>query len=98
MSTFSGLSVGLSSLFAQRRGLELTGHNIANANTEGYSRQRVRLAADGGPMVPALHSRYDGTGGGVSVLGTDRLRDAFLEGRAVQAPDREARCCRPRLG
>jgi flagellar hook-associated protein 1 FlgK len=34
MSTFSGLNVGLSSLYAQRRGLELTGHNVANANTE----------------------------------------------------------------
>ena len=83
MSTFSGLNIGLSSLLAQRRGLELTGHNVANSNTEGYTRQRVRLAADGGPITPAMHSRYTGAGNGVTVADTQRLRDAFLEGRAV---------------
>ncbi len=84
MSTFSGLNIGLSSLFAQRRGLELTGHNIANANTEGYSRQRVRLQGEGGPITPAVHAVYDGVGNGVSVAGTQRLRDDFLEGRALK--------------
>ena len=44
MSDFAGLRVALSSLYAQRRGLELAGHNVANANTEGYSRQRVDMA------------------------------------------------------
>ena len=84
MSTFSGLSIGLSSLYAQRRGLELTGHNIANANTEGYSRQRLRLEADGGPLVPALHSRWNGAGNGVTTADVERLRDVFLEARSVQ--------------
>lgn len=84
MSTFSGLHTGLSSLYAQRRGLELTGHNISNVNTEGYSRQRLDLKANGGPVVPAMHSLYDGVGNGVQVDGVDRLRDAFLESRAVQ--------------
>jgi flagellar hook-associated protein 1 FlgK len=84
VSTFSGLSVGLSSLYAQRRGLELTGHNIANANTEGYSRQRLRLQADGGPLVPAIHSRWNGAGNGVTTADVERLRDVFLEARSVQ--------------
>jgi flagellar hook-associated protein 1 FlgK len=84
MSTFSGLSVGLSSLYAQRRGLELTGHNIANANTEGYSRQRLRLEADGGPVIPAIHSRWNGAGNGVTTADVQRLRDVFLEARSVQ--------------
>lgn len=83
MSTFSGLNVGLSSLYAQRRGLEVTGHNIANANTEGYSRQRARLQGEGGPVVPAYHSRWNGTGNGVTVADVQRLRDVFLESRAV---------------
>ena len=73
MSTFSGLSIGLSSLYAQRRGLELTGHNVANANTEGYSRQRVRLQGEGGPITPAMHSVHHGVGNGVSVVDTQRL-------------------------
>lgn len=84
MSTFSGLNVGLSSLFAQRRGLELTGHNVANANTEGYSRQRVQLQGAGGPTTPAMHSRWDGAGNGVTIAGDERLRNAFLEGRSLR--------------
>jgi flagellar hook-associated protein 1 FlgK len=84
VSTFSGLSVGLSSLYAQRRGLELTGHNISNANTEGYSRQRLRLQADGGPLIPAIHSRWNGAGNGVTTAEVERLRDVFLEARSVQ--------------
>ena len=84
MSTFSGLSVGLSSLYAQRRGLELTGHNIANSNTEGYSRQRLRLEANGGPIVPAIHSMWNGAGNGVTAADVQRLRDVFLEARSVQ--------------
>ena len=84
MSTFSGLNIGLSSLYAQRRGLELTGHNVANANTEGYSRQRVQLQGSGGPVTPALHATYDGVGNGVDILTDQRLRDAFLEARGVK--------------
>jgi flagellar hook-associated protein 1 FlgK len=84
VSTFSGLSVGLSSLYAQRRGLELTGHNIANSNTEGYSRQRLRLEADGGPIIPAIHSMWNGAGNGVTTASVERLRDVFLEARSVQ--------------
>jgi flagellar hook-associated protein 1 FlgK len=84
VSTFSGLNTGLTSLYAQRRGLELTGHNIANANTEGYSRQRLRLEADGGPLTPAIHSRWNGAGNGVTTASVERLRDVFLESRSVQ--------------
>jgi flagellar hook-associated protein 1 FlgK len=84
MSSFSGLNVGLSSLYAQRRGLELAGHNIANANTEGYSRQRMRLESDGGPLTPAMHAQWNGAGNGVDVVGTSRLRDVFLESRGLQ--------------
>ncbi|MCU7916620.1 MAG: flagellar basal body protein [Candidatus Thiodiazotropha sp. (ex Gloverina cf. vestifex)] len=35
------LSIGVSALTANRQALDTTGHNIANVNTEGYSRQRV---------------------------------------------------------
>jgi flagellar hook-associated protein 1 FlgK len=83
MSSFSGLNVGLTSLYAQRRGLELTGHNIANANTEGYSRQRLRLQGDAGPAVGAVHSVWKGAGNGVEVADVQRLRDVFLESRAL---------------
>jgi flagellar hook-associated protein 1 len=84
MSNMSSLSTALSALYAQRRGLDVTGHNIANANTEGYTRQRVNLVANGGPLSPAIWSKWNGVGQGVDVAGTMRLHDAFLDMRAVQ--------------
>jgi len=79
LSTFSGLNTALSALQAQRRGLDVTGQNIANANTDGYSRQRLNLQAVGGSMVPAIHSVSSDVGGGVTVLDVSRVQDTFLE-------------------
>lgn len=81
MSTFSGLSTALTSLHAQRRGMEVVSQNIANANTEGYSRQRADLQAIGGPIIPGLHARAVDVGSGVSVDQVTRIRDAFLDNR-----------------
>jgi flagellar hook-associated protein 1 FlgK len=81
VSTFSGLNAATTALWAQRRGLDVTGQNIANVNTEGYSRQRVDLQAIGGSVVPAFYSTSPGIGGGVSADDVTRIRDAFLEGR-----------------
>lgn len=81
-STFSGLSTALSALYAQRQGLDLTGQNVANANTQGYTRQRLNLESRGAPTVPAFFSTYDGPGNGVDVADIGRLRNQFLENRA----------------
>jgi len=81
---FSGLQIGLSSLLAQRRAIEVAGHNVANVGTEGYSRQRVELASDAGPITPALFARYEGSGMGVRAGTITRLRDQFLELRGYQ--------------
>ena len=43
---FNTLNTATKGLLAQQTSLHTTGHNIANANTEGYSRQRVDLQAD----------------------------------------------------
>src|SRR5262245_46362044 len=83
MSDFGALHIALSSLYAQRRGLELAGHNIANANTEGYSRQRVDMVNAGPPLNPAFWSRWEGDGAGVRVEDVVRYRDQFLEIRAA---------------
>src|SRR5438093_7451222 len=84
MSTFSGLDIALSSLYAQRQGLETTGQNVANANTEGYTRQRVKLVSVGAPTVPAIFSVWTGGGAGVSAAGVERMLDNFLESRGLQ--------------
>jgi flagellar hook-associated protein FlgK len=81
VSTFSGLNAATTALWANRRGLDVTGQNIANVNTEGYSRQRVDLAAIGGSAVPAFFSTTTGIGQGVSADDVLRIRDIFLEGR-----------------
>ncbi len=85
MSSFSALNLGSTAVHAAQRGLDITGQNIANSATVGYSRQRVDQVAIGGPTVPALWSRYDGAGGGVRVTGISRVRDEFLEARARTA-------------
>jgi len=81
VSTFSSLNAATTALWAQRRALDVTGQNIANVNTEGYSRQRVDLQALGGSVVPAFFSTSNGVGSGVSADEVLRIRDAFLEGR-----------------
>jgi flagellar hook-associated protein 1 FlgK len=81
VSTFSALNAATTALWAQRRALDVTGQNIANVNTDGYSRQRVDLQAIGGSVVPAFYSTSPGIGAGVSADEVTRIRDAFLEGR-----------------
>jgi len=83
MSDFAGLRVALSALQAAQRGVDVSSQNIANANTDGYSRQRVDLVNVGAPAVPAIWSTYNGTGGGVRVDAVTRFRDAFMEIRAA---------------
>jgi flagellar hook-associated protein 1 FlgK len=82
MSTFSGISTALSGLYAQRRGLDVTGQNIANVNTEGYSRQRAELSAVAANSHASMWSVSENVGGGVDVAGIGRMRDAFLEARS----------------
>jgi flagellar hook-associated protein 1 FlgK len=82
VSTFGALNTATTALWAQRRGLDVTGQNIANVNTDGYSRQRAELRAMGGTAVPAFYSVGNGIGEGVSADQVTRIRDTFLEGRA----------------
>ncbi|MEB0002317.1 flagellar basal body protein, partial [Cryobacterium sp. RTC2.1] len=45
MSTFGGLNTAYTGLVAARQGLDVVGQNIANAGTEGYTRQRVTTSS-----------------------------------------------------
>ena len=85
MSDFSTLNLALSGLMAARRGMDVTGQNVANANTEGYTRQRVVSEAIGAPTQPAIWARYDGSNGGVRIADIQRLRDAFQDVRSRDA-------------
>ncbi len=50
MSLFGSLEIGRSALMAQYKGMEVSGQNVANANTLGYTRQRVDMEA----IIPAI--------------------------------------------
>src|SRR5690349_9375215 len=81
-STFSGISTALSSLRAQRQGLDVAGQNIANVNTAGYSRQRTEMTSvEGVSNVPTIWAKQDPVGTGVNVGDITRIRDELLEGR-----------------
>jgi flagellar hook-associated protein 1 FlgK len=73
MGVSPALHTALSSLLAQQVGLNVIGHNIANASTEGYSRQRVNL-------IPYTATRYTygAIGQGVMVDGIERIVDDFV--------------------
>ncbi len=69
------LGISASGLLASQRNLSTTSHNIANANTEGYSRQRVEVVA----RTP--QARANGAiGTGVVVANVGRVYDDFVAG------------------
>ncbi|WP_432357500.1 flagellar hook-associated protein FlgK [Sporosarcina sp. UB5] len=80
-STFMGLETNKRGLFTQQSGLYTTGHNISNANTPGYSRQRVNMQATAGfpgvglntPTMPGF------LGTGVEAGSIQRIRDSFVD-------------------
>ena len=88
-STFSGIELGKRSLQAHTQGLQTIGHNISNASTEGYSRQRVRLSATDPLYAPQLNreERPGQIGQGVDVTMVERIRDTLLENRVLAQGD-----------
>lgn len=66
MSSFGGLGIARTGLFASQKGLDVVSQNIANANTVGYTRQRILTTPFG----------YDL---GVLFLGVEQIRDSFID-------------------
>ena len=75
-STFAGLSIASSGLFAAQRALDITGHNISNVNTRGYSRQRLNQAAQD-PM--SIVGGQGQLGLGVEMQFISQVRDEMLD-------------------
>lgn len=80
-STFHSIETARRSLFTQTAALNTTGHNIANANTEGYTRQRVNMKA----ALPIEAYGFSKStvpgqmGTGVEFTSIDRIREQFLD-------------------
>jgi flagellar hook-associated protein 1 FlgK len=78
---FTGLQTALSGLQAAQAAIDTTSENISNANTAGYTRQRVNMVESGAMTIPALTQQGGGTqlGTGVSIQDISRIRDQFLD-------------------
>lgn len=75
-STFFGLNIGKTGLYAYKAALDTTAHNISNAETEGYTRQVMGLKAG---KALRMHSTYGMAGTGVDVTGVIQLRDEYYD-------------------
>lgn len=74
MTIFGSLNIGRRALRAHMKGMEVSGQNVANANTPGYSRQRAGLQAVAVPLVPGIPLS---PGRGVEVAAVQRLSSTF---------------------
>lgn len=82
-STFSGIELGKRSIMAHTDAITTAGHNISNADTEGYSRQRVQIKEFDPLYRPDLEraERAGMIGQGVDTQSVDRVRDVLLDER-----------------
>ncbi len=79
-STFLGLETARKGLVANQKGLDVTGQNITNVNTEGYTRQRIDTVSVS--SVTNSNIKVLGTssaGQGVLVTGISQIRDKQLD-------------------
>lgn len=78
---FATFNVAKRGLFAQQKAIDVTTHNIANANTEGYSRQRAMMETTTPFSMPSVNNAIGpgqlGTGVQISII--QRVRDEFLD-------------------
>ena len=80
------LTNGASALLTFQRALATTSQNIANVNTEGYSRQRVNLES----VVSDPNERLQ-VGSGVTVTNIERMQDEFATAQVLQTTSAFAR-------
>ncbi|WP_406686217.1 FlgK family flagellar hook-associated protein, partial [Rossellomorea vietnamensis] len=80
-STFMGLETAKRGMYTQQGALYTTGHNISNANTPGYTRQRVNFTQTEPYPSPSMNRpQVPGQmGTGVEAGSIQRVRDSFLD-------------------
>ncbi len=81
--SFHGIETASRALRAFQRGLDTVGHNVANVDTPGYSRQRVDLATSG--AIDTRQGAAISLGTGVTIAGISRIKDAFLTAQRLEA-------------
>lgn len=80
-ATFAGFSTALSSLRANQQSLNVIGQNLANMNTEGYTRQKLQVSSVNyeNPTSFYMNENESNVGFGVSTDAIIQLRDKFLD-------------------
>lgn len=73
---FSTFNIAKRGMTVQQKSIDVTSHNIANANTEGYSRQRANIVTST-PYTSEAGVGQIGTGAEISTI--ERIRDTFLD-------------------
>lgn len=77
---FGTMNTAISGMSAQQKAIDVTSHNISNANTEGYSRQRATLESNSPYTISDISNPSEAQAGrGVTVTSIDRIRDSFLD-------------------
>ncbi|MGM0607892.1 MAG: flagellar hook-associated protein FlgK [Candidatus Muiribacteriota bacterium] len=93
ISTFMGLETGKRAIMTSRNTLDVTAHNIANANTDGYTRQRAELVATSAfaaPGMPGIASAGQ-IGTGVETHQIKRIKMDFFDKRVQNETQRHAK-------
>lgn len=90
-NSFAAIEIGKRSLMAHSTQINTAGHNISNADTEGYSRQRVQIKTFDPLYRPDLtrEERAGQIGQGSSIESINRLRDELLDQRIVAQSNQE---------
>ena len=79
-STFAGFTTAFLGMTASHRALEVTGQNIANVNTEGYTRQRLDITSMNLRSGDFYNNNPNAKiGFGVDIKSVSRIRDPFLD-------------------
>jgi flagellar hook-associated protein 1 FlgK len=78
LGLFGTLSMATRSLSTQRNGTEVAGHNLANVNTPGYSRQRVAIETS-----LTIPSEFGPQGTGADAVAIVQIRDILLDRQLV---------------
>lgn len=80
-ATFAGFSTALSALQANQKRLDITGQNLSNMNTVGYTRQQLNTSSLNytGGVCHTMNGSENVVGFGVSMDGVSQVRDPYLD-------------------
>jgi len=77
--SFYGLEIARTGIFVNRKGLEVTSHNVANASTPGYTRQVLNVKSNPPSSKVGFYSPKFQVGMGADVQSLEQIRDMFLD-------------------